>query len=55
MDIIKAQALVNEFYGASVIDPSFEALLILLVQAEVLDRPQLNFLKKWVEDATRER
>ncbi len=53
MEIRKAQSLVNELYGTLVVDPSFEALLIMLVQAEVLDRPSLRFIQKWVEDANK--
>lgn len=53
MEIRKAQAMVNEFYGQFVTNPTMEALLIVLVQAELIDRQQLRFIQKWVEDANR--
>ena len=53
MDIAKAQALVNEFAGHMIVDPTFIALLIMLTQADILGRAELNFIKKWVKDANK--
>ena len=53
MDITKAQALVNEFVGHLIGDSGFMALLIMLTQADILGRAELNFIKKWVKDANK--
>ena len=55
MEVRKAQSLVNEYLGYLCITDVEMAMLIVLVQADIFGRVELNFIKKWVEDARRQK
>lgn len=55
VEVRKAQSLINEYLGHLLNDDVTAAMLIVLVQADILGRPELNYIKKWVEDARQQR